>query len=190
MALKLSTMLPLGTQAPNFRLLDPSGKEYSLDDFQDAQCYLIAFMCNHCPYVKHVRNELARLGKEYQDRGLAMIGINSNNIETHPQDSPEMMAKEIQAVGYTFPYLFDESQATALAYTAPCTPDFFLFDQDRKLIYRGQLDSSRPDSGQPATGKDIREALDCALTGKAISTDQKPSQGCNIKWKPGNEPSY
>jgi len=190
MALAPSTMLELGTKAPDFRLPDTEGKTVSLDDFPDAPATLVAFICNHCPYVKHVRHELARLGREYQARGVAVIGISSNDITSHPDDSPEMMKREKAEVGYTFPYLFDETQEVARTYQAACTPDFYVFDRDRKLVYRGQLDDSRPGSPIPVTGKDLREALDAVLAGKPVSDKQRPSLGCNIKWKPGREPSY
>jgi peroxiredoxin len=190
MALTPSTMLPLGTVAPGFRLSDTDGKTVSLEDFKGAPVLLVAFICNHCPYVKHVRHELARLGKEYQGKGAAVVGISSNDVNTHPDDSPKMMAKEKAEVGYTFPYLYDESQQVALAYKAACTPDFYVFDKDQKLVYRGQLDSSRPGNPIPVTGKDLRSALDAALAGRSVSDDQRPSIGCNIKWKRGNEPDY
>jgi len=190
MALTPSTMLPLGTTAPEFRLPDTDGKIVSLDDFKDAPALLVAFICNHCPYVKHVRHELARLGKEYQAKGVAVAGISSNDVTTHPDDSPKMMAREKAEVGYMFPYLYDESQQVALAYRAACTPDFYVFDKNRKLVYRGQLDSSRPGNPVPITGNDLRSALDAVLAGKPVSDDQRASMGCNIKWKRGNEPEY
>jgi peroxiredoxin len=190
MSLTPSTMLPLGTVAPGFWLSDTDGKTVSLEDFKGAPALLVAFICNHCPYVKHVRHELARLGKEYQGKGVAVVGISSNDVITHPDDSPKMMAREKADVGYTFPYLYDESQQVALAYKAACTPDFYVFDKDQKLVYRGQLDGSRPGNPIPVTGKDLRSALDAALAGKPVSDDQRPSIGCNIKWKRGNEPDY
>jgi peroxiredoxin len=190
MALTPSTMLPLGTAAPSFKLPDTDGKTVSLDDFKAAPALLVAFICNHCPYVQHVRHELARLGKEYQGKGVAVVGISSNDVTTHPDDSPAMMAKEKTNVGYTFPYLYDETQAVALAYNAACTPDFYVFDKDQKLVYRGQLDSSRPGNPTSVTGKDLRSALDAVVGGKPVNGDQRPSIGCNIKWKRGNEPSY
>jgi peroxiredoxin len=190
MSLTPSTMLPLGTVAPGFRLSDTDGKTVSLEDFKGAPALLVAFICNHCPYVKHVRHELARLGKEYQGKGAAVVGISSNDVITHPDDSPKMMAKEKAEVSYTFPYLYDESQQVAIAYKAACTPDFYVFDKDQKLVYRGQLDGSRPGNPIPVTGKDLRSALDAALAGKPVSDDQRPSIGCNIKWKRGNEPDY
>jgi peroxiredoxin len=183
-------MLPLGTKAPDFSLPNVDGRTPSLDDFKGAKAYLIVFMCNHCPYVKHIAPELARLAREYQKKGVAVVGINSNDVASHPDDSPEQMAREVESRGYTFPYLYDATQKVAHAYHAACTPDFYVFDKDRKLAYRGQLDSSRPDSGVPLTGKDLRGALDAVLAGKPAADDQKPSIGCNIKWKPGNEPDY
>ncbi len=190
MALTSSTMLPLGTVAPVFRLADTDGKTVSLDEFKGAPALLVTFICNHCHYVKHVRHELAGLGKEYQGKGAAVVAISSNDVTTHPDDSPKMMAKEKAEVGYTFPYLYDETQQVALAYKAACTPDFYVFDRDQKLVYRGQLDGSRPGNPFPITGKDLRAALDAVLAGKPVSEEQRPSIGCNIKWKRGNEPSY
>lgn len=190
MVLTPSTMLELGTHAPEFELPDTDGKMVSLDDFKDAKALLIMFICNHCPFVIHVADALAKLGKDYQPRGVAILAVSSNNVQSHPQDGPEKMRQEKVKRGYTFPYLYDESQAVAKAYTAACTPDFFLFDADRKLVYRGQLDDSRPESGIPVTGVDLRGALDAVLAGKPVLGHQKPSMGCNIKWKPGNEPGY
>lgn len=190
MALTPSTMLPLGSKAPDFRLSDTAGGTVALDDFKDAPALLVVFLCNHCPYVKHVRHELAALGREYQAKGVAVVGISANDVVSHPDDGPELMAREKAEVGYTFPYLYDESQAVARAYQAACTPDFFVFDRDRALVYRGQLDASRPGNDIPVTGKDLRSALDAVLAGQPVPPDQKPSIGCNIKWKPGNEPSY
>jgi peroxiredoxin len=190
MALTPSTMLALGTLAPGFRLPDTDGKTVSLDDFKNAPALLVIFMCNHCPYVKHVRHDLARLCKEYQSKGVAVVGINSNDASTHPDDSPALMAKEKETIGYTFPYLYDETQQVALAYQAACTPDFYVFDKNRKLVYRGQMDASRPGNSVAVTGKDLRSALDAVLAGAPVSDDQHPSMGCNIKWKRGNEPKY
>jgi peroxiredoxin len=190
MALTPSTMLPLGTTAPDFQLPDTDGKTVSLDEFKGAPALLVAFICNHCPYVKHIHRELARLGKEYQCKGVAVVGISSNDVTTHPDDGPKMMAREKAEVGYTFPYLYDETQEVALAYKAACTPDFYVFDKDQKLAYRGQFDGSRPGNPIPVTGKDLRSALDAALAGKLVSSDQRPSIGCNIKWKRGSEPNY
>lgn len=185
-----STMLPLGTQAPGFSLVNVDGRTVSLADLQDAPALLVIFMCNHCPYVIHVAPELARLAREYQEKGVAIVGINSNDVSSYPQDSPEQMIHEMDTRGYTFPYLFDETQEVARAYRAACTPDFFVFDKDQRLVYRGQLDSSRPDSGIPLTGEDLRRALDAVLAGQPAPTEQTPSLGCNIKWRSGNEPEY
>jgi len=190
MARTPSTMAPLGTQAPDFTLPDPTGGTVGLSDFDDAPALLVAFLSNHCPFVKHIRSQLADFAREYQGRGLAVVGVMSNNVETHPADSPQMMAREVEEIGYTFPYLYDESQEVAKAYTAACTPDFFLFDGDRKLVYRGQFDASRPSLDVPVTGEDLRRAADAVLAGDAVPEDQVPSLGCNIKWKPGNEPEY
>jgi len=185
-----STMIPLGTRAPAFSLLSVDGQMVSLEDFADAKGLLVVFMCNHCPFVVHIAPHLAQLAHEYQQQGIAVVGINANDTATHPQDSPEQMVHEAEAQGYTFPYLFDETQEVARAYSAACTPDFFLFDGQQELIYRGQLDSSRPDSGIPVTGEDLRSALDAMLSGSPISTEQRPSIGCNIKWKEGAAPDY
>lgn len=181
-----STMLALGTPAPSFRLPDPSGKFISSDDFAGAPALLVVFMCNHCPYVKHVQARFVEMAAEYQARGVAVVGINSNDVENYPEDRPEKMAEEIKTTGYTFPYLYDESQEVAKAYRAACTPDFFLFDRDRRLVYRGQFDDSRPKNGLPVTGADLRAALDTLLAGGAVSPNQKPSVGCSIKWKHQN----
>ena len=185
-----STMLSLGTKAPDFRLPDPDGKMYSLADFQNAPALLVVFMCNHCPYVKHIRAGLAALARDYRDQGVAVVGISSNDVANYPADSPAKMADEARAAGYIFPYLYDETQEVAKAYRAACTPDFFLFDQDQRLAYRGQFDDSRPGNGLPVTARDIRAALDALLAGKPVAASQKPSIGCNIKWKPGKEPEY
>ena len=185
-----STMLPLGTRAPDFALMNVDGRLVSRDDFAGAPALLVIFMCNHCPYVMHVADELARLALEYQRRGVAIVGINANDPASHPQDSPEQMIHEAEARGYSFPYLFDETQEVARQYRAACTPDFFLFDADQRLVYRGQLDDSRPNSDIPVTGKDLRAALDAVLTGQPVPAHQKPSLGCNIKWTAGNEPEY
>ena len=185
-----STMLPLGTKAPDFRLADTSGKLVSLSDFKSAPALLVIFMCNHCPYVKHVRGGLAQLARDYLPRGVAIAGINSNDVANYPADSPREMAREAKAAGYLFPYLYDETQEVAKAYHAACTPDFFLFDRERRLVYRGQLDDSRPGNDVPVTGKDLRAALDAVLAGQPAPANQKPSIGCNIKWKSGNEPEW
>ena len=185
-----STMLPLGTTAPPFALPDTNGNTVSLEQFADSKAVLIIFMCNHCPYVKHVADQLKSLADDYQPQGLAVIGINSNDAENYPDDSPEAMAQEKAQRGYTFPYLFDADQSVAMAYSAACTPDFFLFDRDHQLVYRGQLDSSRPKTEIPVTGDDLRAAIEAVLAGNPPPPDQRPSIGCNIKWKPGNEPQY
>ncbi|MYH08985.1 MAG: thioredoxin family protein [Gemmatimonadales bacterium] len=189
MVLTPSTMVELGTPAPDFRLPDPSGREWVLSDVVGEGGLLVAFICNHCPYVIHLRHGLAEFARDYQARGLGVVGINANDVATHPADSPERMAEEIQQVGYTFPYLFDESQEVAKAYDAACTPDFFLYDGDRRLVYRGQFDGSRPNSGVRVTGEDLRAAADALLEGLAPLARQTASIGCNIKWKPGNEPA-
>jgi peroxiredoxin len=190
MALTPSTMLPLGTTAPDFKLPDTNDKTVSLADFKDKSALLVLFICNHCPYVKHVRTGLAELGRDYAPRGVAIVGINSNDVANYPDDSPAKMKEEARSARYAFPYLYDESQAVAKAYHAACTPDIYLFDKDRKLVYRGQFDDSRPGNGIPVTGKDLRAALDAVLAGKPVSPNQKASVGCNIKWKTGNEPEY
>jgi peroxiredoxin len=190
MALTPSTMLALGTKLPPFRLPDPQGRIVASDDFRDAPALLVAFLCNHCPYVKHIREGLARFARDYQGTGLAMVAINANDASSHPDDSPARMAEEIARAGYVFPYLYDESQEVAKAYRAACTPEFYLFDADRRLVYRGQFDESRPESGRPVTGADLRAAVDAVLAGRPIDPDQRPSVGCNIKWKPGNQPDY
>ena len=183
-------MLPLGTKAPDFSLLNVDGRVVSLADFAKAPALLVMFMCNHCPFVKHVAAGLADLAREYQARGVGVVGISSNDVSGYPADSPEQMVAEAEQRGYTFPYLYDETQEVAKAYRAACTPDFYVFDKDQRLVYRGQMDSSRPDSGIPVTGKDLRTALDAVLAGKPVSSEQRPSIGCNIKWKPGSEPEY
>ena len=190
MAATPSTMSPLGTAAPDFKLSDPQGKMIALSDFAGARALLVMFICNHCPFVKHIAHGLVDLGNVYQSKGVAVVAINSNDVEKHPDDRPLMMAEEVVSRGYTFPYLFDETQETAKAYRAACTPDFFVYDQDRKLVYRGQLDDSRPSNDMPVTGADLRAALDAVIEGRPVNEDQKPSIGCNIKWKPGNEPDY
>lgn len=190
MALTPSTMLPLGTDAPDFSLPDTRGHRVSLQDFQDYSALLVVFLCNHCPYVLHLRAGLAAFAREYQPRGLAIVGINANDASNYPADSPEKMADEITLAGYTFPYLYDEAQSVAKAYRAACTPDFFLFGQDRKLVYRGQFDDSRPGKADPVTGRDLRIATDAVLAQAQLPMEQIPSMGCNIKWKRGNEPDY
>lgn len=184
MARTPSNMLPLGTSAPGFKLPDTvSGKEMDLQQIRGEKGTLIMFICNHCPFVKHVNPELRRLGEEYQDKGISLVAISSNDVLNYPDDSPELMAKTAFEAGYTFPYLYDESQEVAKAYDAACTPDFYLFDEDLTLVYRGQLDDSRPGNGEPLNGKDLREAMDALLSGHEIPAEQKPSLGCNIKWK-------
>jgi peroxiredoxin len=178
-----STMLALGTKAPEFRLPDPSGKLVSSKDFDAAPALLVAFICNHCPYVKHIQSSFAEFARTYQERGAAIVAINSNDFDAFPDDRPEKMAEESKLAGYTFPYLCDETQEVAKAYQAACTPDFFLFDRDRWLVYRGQYDDSRPKSERPVTGADLAAALDALLAGRPVPADQKPSMGCNIKWK-------
>jgi len=185
-----STMLPVGTEAPDFSLVNVDGRAVSLGDFDDAPALLVVFMCNHCPFVKHLADSLAQFANEYMPKGLAVVGISSNDVGSHPADSPEQMVREAEERGYQFPYLYDETQEVAKAYRAACTPDFFLFDANRRLVYRGQFDDSRPDSGIPITGKDLRAAVDAVLAGKKPSEKQLPSIGCNIKWIAGNEPDY
>ena len=185
-----STMLPLGTQAPPFSLPNVDGSTVSLEDFGSQKGLLVIFMCNHCPFVIHLREALAAFGRDYQEKGLGIVGINSNDVSTHPDDSPELMKTEAASAGYTFPYLFDEDQAVARAYRAACTPDFFLFDQNMQLVYRGQFDDSRPGNEAAITGADLRAACDAVLAGNPVPEPQKPSIGCNIKWKSGNEPDY
>ena len=190
MALTPSTMLPLGTKAPGFSLPNVDGQTVSLGDFKGSPALLVAFICNHCPYVKHVAPAFADLGREYQAKGVAVVAISSNDVAGYPADSPEQMVHEAEERGYTFPYLYDDTQSVAKAYAAACTPDFYVFDKDQKLVYRGQMDASRPNSDIPVTGQDLRAALDAVLAGKPVPADQKPSIGCNIKWKAGNEPAY
>ena len=184
-------MLELGTPAPDFRLPEPAtGTNVSLADLRGAKGLLVMFICNHCPYVKHIRSALAAFAREYQSRGLAIVGINSNDVANYPDDAPDKMVEEVKSAGYIFPYLYDETQKVAKAYRAACTPDFFLFDGNQKLVYRGQFDDSRPRNDLPVTGADMRAAVDALLAGQPIAADQKPSLGCNIKWKPDNEPDY
>jgi peroxiredoxin len=186
-----STMLALGTEAPDFSLPDTvSGDLVSLADYSDKLGLLVMFICNHCPYVKHVREELARLGNDYATSDLGIVAVSSNDIDAYPADSPEAMKTEAQTFGYSFPYLYDETQSVAAAYTAMCTPDFFLFGASQRLVYRGRLDDSRPDSGIPVTGKELRAAVDAVLAGETVSDQQLPSMGCSIKWKTGSTPDY
>jgi peroxiredoxin len=188
MAAVESQMLELGTTAPAFSLPDPDGERHSLAD--GANAYLVMFICNHCPFVKHVCEELARIGQDYGKRNVAIYAINSNDIEKYPADGPAEMKREAATHGYAFPYLLDEDQSIAKAYRAACTPDFFVFDGSRRLVYRGQLDDSRPSNDKAVTGNDLRVALDAVLAGNAVDERQVPSIGCNIKWIPGNEPDY
>jgi peroxiredoxin len=190
MALTQSTMLPLGTRAPDFSLPDAEGNCVALKDLQSAPALLVMFLCNHCPYVKHVAYTVAKLASEYQKKGVAVVAINSNDVARYPADSPALMKEEIKRVGYTFPYLVDETQEVAKAYRAACTPDFYVFDKNQNLVYRGRLDGSMPGNKLPTTGEELRAALDAALAGKPAPAEQKNSMGCNIKWKPGNEPDY
>lgn len=184
MALTPSTMVPLGSAAPDFRLPDVvRGQSVALQDFADKKALLVMFICRHCPYVVHVQDELARLGRDYGARGVAIVAISANDAVSHPEDAPEGLRRQARDAGFSFPYLYDESQAVARAYGAACTPDFFLYDGDRRLVYRGQLDDSRPGNGKPVTGRDLRAALDATLTGQRAADPQRPSAGCNIKWK-------
>jgi peroxiredoxin len=186
-----STMLDLGTKAPNFALPDTvSGKTISLDTFADKKGLLVMFICQHCPFVQHIQQELARIGQDYMEQGLGIVAISSNSVETHPDDAPEKLKAMAEEQGFNFPFCYDETQEVAKAYTAACTPDFFLFDSSRALVYRGQLDDSRPGNDQPVNGKDLRAAIEQVLADEPISPEQKPSIGCNIKWAPGNEPPY
>ncbi len=187
---KTSMMLELGTPAPPFALPDTDGRIVSLDDARGAPALLVMFICNHCPYVKHVRGELAALARDYAPRGVAVVGIMSNDVEQYPDDSPAEMRREKEEAGWDFPYLYDESQEVAKAYMAACTPDFFVFGPDLRLAYRGRLDDSRPTNGIPVTGREVRAALDAVLDGRPVSDEQVASIGCGIKWKPGNEPEW
>jgi peroxiredoxin len=186
-----STMLALGTKAPDFELPDVvTGRTVSVRDFDAKRALLVMFICRHCPYVRHVRSELARLGRDFADSDLAIVAISSNDPIEYPEDAPQSLAEEAREAGYAFPYLFDETQEVAKAYTAACTPDFFLFDADRALVYRGQLDDSRPRNGLPLTGKDLRAAIDAVVSNGPVARDQRASIGCSIKWRAGNEPAY
>jgi peroxiredoxin len=190
MALTPSTMLPLGTAAPDFNLPDTNGKLVALADFKNAPALVVVFMCNHCPYVIHIRAGLAQFARDYAPKNVGIVGINANDAKNYPDDSPAKMKIEVEKAGYIFPYLYDETQAVAKKYHAACTPDFFLFDRGRRLVYRGQFDASRPGNGIPVTGKDLRVAIEAVLAGKPTSEFQAPSVGCNIKWKAGNQPNY
>lgn len=185
-----STMLDLGTALPPFRLRDLDGKAVTSNDFANTKGVLVAFVCPHCPFVRHIRTAFSQVATAAQQQGLAVIAINSNDVTTFPDDGPEGMREEAREGGYTFQYLYDESQDVAKAFRAACTPDFFLFDATQRLVYRGQFDDSRPKSDVPVTGKDLKAAIDALLAGKPISPDQRPSMGCNIKWARGNEPEY
>jgi peroxiredoxin len=190
MALTPSTMLALGTTAPDFKLPETSGKTTSLADFKDKTALVVIFMCNHCPYVVHIRSGLAYLARDYAPKNVGIVGINSNDALKYPADSPAKMKDEVASAGYIFPYLYDETQAVAKAYRAACTPDIFLFDRSRRLVYRGQFDASRPGNNIPVTGNDLRAALESVLKGQPVLEQQIPSIGCNIKWKDGNAPNY
>ena len=191
MAVTPSTMLALGTTAPDFHLPDAvSGRTVSLDTFAGKKALLVMFLCQHCPYVQHVKDEVARLGNEYAGKGVGVVAISANDAQRYPDDAPEQLKAMAQALRFAFPFCHDESQEVAKAYTAACTPDFFLFDQARTLAYRGQLDESRPGNGKPVTGRDLRAAVEAVLAGRSPDADQRPSIGCNIKWKPGREPDY
>lgn len=191
MALKESTMLALGTPMPDFALPDVRSQEIIRPKtFQDKVGLLVMFICRHCPYVVHVQEELTKLGREYQDKDLGILGVSSNDAAGYPADAPPRLQEMAEQLGWQFPYCYDETQSVAKAFTAACTPDFFVFDRQRYLVYRGQLDGSRPGNGQPVTGQDLRGALNAVLAGKPVNSQQRPSAGCNIKWKPGNEPGY
>jgi len=190
MVMTASTMLPLGTEAPAFTLPDAEGNLVSLSDFDEARALVVVFLCNHCPFVKHVIDGFVKLVQAYQPRGVAFLGINANDVTEFPEDRPEKMVQFARDKGLTFPYLYDERQDVAKRYHAACTPDFFVFDGNRRLAYRGQMDDSRPGNQQPVTGADLRAALDAVLEGEPVPEEQKPSMGCNIKWKAGNEPEY
>jgi len=191
MALTPSTMLALGNKAVAFNLTDAvSGKDITLDDIRGKSATLVMFICNHCPYVVHIRESLAKLGNEYVEKGIGVVAISSNDAKKYPDDSPEQLKAMAKKFKFQFPFLYDQSQEVAKAYQAACTPDFFLYDKDLKLVYRGQFDESRPGNDKPITGQDLRTALDSVLAGKTPDPNQQPSMGCNIKWKPGNEPVY
>ncbi|MBI2704244.1 MAG: thioredoxin family protein [Actinobacteria bacterium] len=185
-----STMAELGTAAPDFALPDPAGTIHRLADFDGSAALVVMFLCNHCPYVRHIARELALVTQRLQAEGVSVVGISSNDIDAYPADAPDQMAVTARAYGFDFPYLFDESQAVAKAYRAACTPDFYVFDRDRRLAYRGQFDASRPGNGEPVTGADLKAAVDAVLAGEPVAEPQRPSIGCSIKWNPGNEPEY
>jgi peroxiredoxin len=187
----LSTMLELGSPAQDFSLPDVvSGEQLSFVSLAGKAPLLVMFICRHCPFVKHIQDELARLGRDYRNKGVVIVAISSNDADSFPEDSPESLKEMAAQLGFTFPFLYDETQEVARAYEAACTPDFYLFDESHLLVYRGQLDDSRPGNGVPVTGRDLRAAIDAVLSGRPVSEDQKPSIGCNIKWKPGSEPAY
>ena len=191
MVLTPSTMLPLGTSAPDFQLPDVvSGKTISLETFKDDKALLVIFMCRHCPFVKHVQQEFYNLQEDYADKSLGIVAISANDVAKHPDDSPDNLKEMAKELGFKFPVCYDETQEVSKAYTAACTPDFFLFDKERKLVYRGQLDDSRPSNAIPVTGQDLRNAIASTLGDQPVDVNQKPSIGCNIKWIPGNEPEY
>ena len=191
MVLTPSTMLPLGTKAPDFQLSDVvTGKTISLATFEEKKALLVMFICCHCPFVKHAQQELASIGQDYRDRSLGIVAISANDAVKYPDDSADNLKIMAQELGFNFPLCYDETQEVAKAYTAACTPDFFLFNQAQELVYRGQLDASRPSNDIPVTGKDLRSAIEATLAEQKINFEQKPSIGCNIKWKPGNEPDY
>jgi peroxiredoxin len=191
MSLTPSTMMNPGTNAPDFALPDVcTGRTVSLADFAEKKALLVVFMCAHCPFVKLVEEELAAIGLEFQEKGLGMAGISANDAEHYPEDAPAFLEEQAERLGFTFPYLYDETQETAKAYRAACTPDIYLFDADRRLVYRGQIDDARPGNGKPVTGKNLRAAIESVLDGGPVTEDQLPATGCNIKWKPGNEPDY
>jgi len=191
MAAVHSTMLELGTEAPDFSLPDTiSGRNYNLEGFKGNKAFLVMFICNHCPYVKLIKESLVEYASDYMDKGVGIVAISSNDVENYPEDSPEKMKEDAETYGYPFPYLYDESQEAAKKYKAACTPDFFLFDEKMKLVYRGQFDSARPGNDVKPTGKDLREATEKVLSGEQVPEEQTPSVGCNIKWKKGNQPGY
>lgn len=191
MVLTPSTMLALGTPAPDFALRDTvSERTLSLADFSAKKALVVMFICNHCPYVVHVADGIASFARDYEAKDVAIVAISANDPRTHPEDAPAKLGAEARRRGYRFPYLFDETQEVAKAYTAACTPDFFVFDATRKLVYRGQFDASRPGNGAPVSGSDLRAAVDAVLAGRAPAAEQRPSLGCNIKWRRGNEPEY
>lgn len=191
MSLTPSTMMELGTSAPDFALPDVcTGQTVSLDNFTEKKAVLVVFMCAHCPFVKLVESELAAIGREFQERGLGMVALSANDADHYPDDAPAFLQQQAERLGFTFPYLYDETQETAKAYRAACTPDIYLFNADRKLVYRGQIDDARPGNDKPVTGKNLRNAIESVLAGQPVTEDQLPATGCNIKWKPGKEPDY